>query len=210
MKKQELDFHLSLQYFADQLNGGNELSQELIKYVNFKEGNFYTLLPEQSIRKNLYDFQSGGFLPQNPEEEYYSEGKRAIYSIIPTMHDEIADFIFQKLIDHKKLSCIFEELLDSPSSPQLKFFQEHNLVVLFNDEVYYLIQNLDVKLDLLVKCIKKSNAIWHSLCVLTAAGFEKIIHKNLTPQKIREICSLAHLIVVGAYDGEGYIFWEKA
>jgi len=53
-----------------------------------------------------------------------------------------------------------------------------------------------------------SNAIWHSLGVMTTANLS-CNNKVLTFEKIKEACLLSELIFVCAYDGEGYVFWEK-
>ena len=37
----------------------------------------------------------------------------------------------------------------------------------------------------------------------------EIKNQKLTIKKIKEICLNTKIIIVGAYDGEGYIFWER-
>ena len=208
LKKHVLDFELTLKYVQDNLSDGKTLSLELLNLINFFDGYFFTLLPDATI-EGLYNFKSGGILPQIAEEEYFISGKRATYSIIPTIQNEVSDFIFQKVKKSTELSCVFEEILDSPKSPQLTYFRKHNLLYIHENQVYYLIEGSIVKYDAIIKCVEKSNAIWHSLCVLTTADFSHLSNENLTLGKIKEVCLGTELIILGAYDGEGYIFWEK-
>jgi hypothetical protein len=59
-----------------------------------------------------------------------------------------------------------------------------------------------------VKCLRASNVLWHSLCVFTTANLIEV-SKMLNLEKIKEICKRTELFMVCAYDGEGYVFWEK-
>ena len=43
----------------------------------------------------------------------------------------------------------------------------------------------------------------------TEADFSNVQPPNLSEEKLKEICTMAKFVIVGAYDGEGYIFWEK-
>ena len=65
-----------------------------------------------------------------------------------------------------------------------------------------------MRLDLVIECLKHSKSFWHSLSVLTTANLSSI-EKRLDFDKIEDRCRQTVLIMVGAYDGEGYVFWEK-
>ncbi|MBX9839320.1 MAG: hypothetical protein K2X69_13525 [Silvanigrellaceae bacterium] len=60
MEKHTLDFHKTTDYFIDNLQNTNKLSDSMISAVLFKEGDFYTFLPENSSTEGLYDFKFGG------------------------------------------------------------------------------------------------------------------------------------------------------
>ena len=44
--------------------------------------------------------------------------------------------------------------------------------------------------------------------MLTSANLTEV-NKTLSLEKIKEICLKTELAMVGAYDGEGFVFWEK-
>jgi hypothetical protein len=77
-----------------------------------------------------------------------------------------------------------------------------------DDEVYSLLKKDNITIDLILTCLRFSNSFWHSLCVFTTADFTNVF-KNLSLKKIKEICLTIELVMIGAYDGEGYVFWEK-
>lgn len=59
--------------------------------------------------------------------------------------------------------------------------------------------------------MEESIGFWHSLCLLSKTN-EKIldlVNKNLKSSFIYDVCLNAHTIILGAYDIEGYVFWEK-
>ena len=76
------------------------------------------------------------------------------------------------------------------------------------NEIYFLLGKNKISEKIILECLRASNSFWHSLCVFTTADFTDVI-KDLTLEKIKEICLSTELVMVGAYDGEGYVFWEK-
>jgi hypothetical protein len=84
----------------------------------------------------------------------------------------------------------------------------NQLLLSFKDELYYKILSDKANPEIIKKCLVNSNAFWHSLCVLTDANLVDL-SDTLTLENIREISFKVYLIIIGAYDGEGYVFWER-
>lgn len=212
LEKHELNFEKTLEYVRYNLSGGKTLSSQILKIVDFSKGHFFTLLPHDANAEKIYDFQEGYILPQNPEEEYFIDGKRCTYSLIPTLREELTYFLLTKVKLDANLSCVFEEVLTLPKSPHLDFFRKNKLLFIFSDqnEVYYLIKNQNAKGAFISKCIQKSNAIWHLLCVVTKSQCPNTDNGNISLEDLVDICRNIELIIIGAYDGEGYVFWERS
>ena len=122
--------------------------------------------------------------------------------------DQIPEFILNKLQSNKNLECIFDDVSATfRSDYQDPLFA---LCGLFhNDEVYYCINRQSISKSLINQCLAASNSIWHSLCVLFEKPFEKTYQEPIASQELMEIAKQTKLILVGAYDGEGYLLWEK-
>lgn len=208
LKKNYLNFEKSLQYTRHQLKGGNTLSSEVLKSVDFSTGNFFTLLPNDAILEKCYVFTSGGILPQPPMEWYCSEGKMASYSVIPTIQEEMVSYILKKATEDNLL-CVFEDVLSTKKNIYLDFFKTHSILRFFKDEVYFVLNRNKLDELIISKCLEKSNAIWHSLCVLSKIELKKEQDDVFGLKEIDTICVNAKLIIIGAYDGEGYVVWEK-
>jgi hypothetical protein len=206
LKRYDLTFNSVFPYLQDNLSGGYTLCNRLLDLITFSDGHFFTLLPQDANLQNIYRFSCGEILPQYPEREIEVLKRKYIGRAIPTLQDELGMFIF-KMINKNKLSCVFDDVVQSPTDPHVELFHSHGLI--YNEEIYYLITPKNNVLETVLKCIEESNAIWHSLCILTEANFNEMKDKKLSLEKLDEICLKAQIIVVGAYDGEGYIFWER-
>lgn len=207
LTKYLLDFQPALEYIQDDFENTNALSSELLNSIDFKQGTFFTLLPSDANLKGLYDFKSGGILPQFPEETQFINGHISTFSWIPNINDEISEWIINQLRSQKNLSCVIDKVTGAPSGALYQYYSEVNPLC-YNQEVYFHLSNDTLTKEALLKCMKASTSFWHSLCLLTTANLHNVT-KTLTIDKIKEICSGTTLIMVGAYDGEGYIFWEK-
>lgn len=209
LHKHELDFDPAREYVQNSLDKANTLSSELLNLLNFKNGIFFTLLPNDANIERLYEFKAGGILPQNPIQEYVVAGEKATYSIIPTIGDEVSELILKEIKSKEKLCCVFDDVLRSPADKHhMDLFHAHGLS--YDNEVYYLLDKGNISSELIMQCLRASNAFWHSLCVLTEATISGIRDKRLSLEKVKEICLGTKLMMVGAYDAEGYVFWEKS
>jgi hypothetical protein len=156
-----------------------------------------------------YQFEAGMILSQPPIVEYILNEKKASYSEIPNIDEEISELIFHTLYSTKYLSCIFDDvssIFTSDLQEEDELFSSYGMA--YNKEVYYLLTKESSSKQLIEECLRRSNAFWHSLCVLTKADFNEI-KKELTLEKMKDICLNTEMIIVGAYDSEGYVFWEK-
>jgi hypothetical protein len=206
LKKHKLNFDRAKNYIIDNLIGASALSNELINSIDFKNGCFFTLLPDDATIERIYEFAFGGILTQSSLEEYYINGNKANYSITPTIEEELSKSILKE-IKNKSYECIFDDVIRTSADKPDNLFNKIGLV--YENQVYYLIENTQASFELIMQCLRKSNAIWHSLCILTKTDFKRSKNIKLTMKEINTFCSHASVIIVNAYDGEGYVFWEK-
>src|ERR1700722_11302209 len=64
--RHELEFEQTLKYVQETIGNANELSIELLRVINFKNGVFFTLLPDDANIERIYEFVRGIVLVQNP------------------------------------------------------------------------------------------------------------------------------------------------
>lgn len=183
-----LNFSETLSYFRENLEGTNALSSAVLKYVNFEEGKFSTILYEDITHQQLYGFKWGG--------------------VGVGIKKEVERIVFSKLKKSTDFSCIFDDV-DATYTPSYSWSLFSKFGVHYENEVYYVLSDQEASQDIMQQCFQASNAIWHSLSVLSKFSICRRETRSITESEIIDFAKMAELIVVGAYDEEGYIFWEK-
>jgi hypothetical protein len=188
LKRYEIASKLGMQYFKDNLSNTNSLSSALVQHLDFSSGNFFTFLPDETDLKKVHEFPQGG--------------------IACGVRDQMAELILSKLEAETNLACIFDDVSATfRQGYQDSLFDTCGLT--HKDEIYYVIHKNMKTSSLIEKCLIASNGIWHSLCVLFKTLSIDETQKNLSLKEIETIAKNTSIAIVGAYDGEGYIFWEK-
>lgn len=187
MKKFTLDIVPVLEHFKSTLEDTNALSSLLMRSIDFESGRFFTILPANTTAEDVYKFCYGG--------------------IARNIRDELPFILFEILREHTDFKCIIDDF-NSTYTPGYDDPIFNECGVAFEDQVYYLLTQKGIPPKLINRCLQLSNAVWHSLGIVFRSELDGI-KKTLTLDDIDNICSNAKLIIVGAYDGEGYVFWER-
>ncbi len=184
----ELNFDLVIAFLKKNLGGTNILSSLLINTVDFKQGEFFAFLPINIDKEHINQFEWGG--------------------IRSHVRDFTKSMILDKMFSSDQLCCIFDDVTSSlPEMRKDSLFANYGLFC--ENEVYYLLYGKTTTLKSVTDCFYASNAIWHSLCILTRVNFTVPPDRKISEKNIQEFCENVELILVGAYDEEGYVFWEK-
>ena|ERR1700733_4695992 len=97
----------------------------------------------------------------------------------------------------------------SLNSRHIEQLKQSRAVYSYKENVLYAVNQSNISPHLLKECIQNADAIWHFLAVLTSEHLEDVVDFQLTTDKLTHICENASLLIVGAYDGETYVFWER-
>ncbi len=207
--RHQLEFEKARQYAEEQLDCGYPLSNELKNRLILENGNFFTLLPEDANLNQLYDFFGGLILPQNETINQFDKVTGKIvgsFTRVPTVDTEVAKLIYEELITRKGYACIFEDVQQELTSPHLEFFYQYGFS--FSAQLCYFINKENSSLEGIQSGIAESYAIWHQLFFLTKIDFLNIPGQKIEIQTIQNFIQNIQLLCLGAYDGEGFIFWE--
>jgi hypothetical protein len=192
INRYELDFQPTHKYIISSLkgiHGINALSAQLLSLISFDKGKFFAFLPENMDLHKIKDFQSG-----------WREGIG--------VRSYIESYILDKLKKNSQLTAVFDDV----SLTFLPGYEEEVFAacgVAFEKEIYYLLPSKIASPQLIEDCFYCSDALWHSLCVLTTSDLSQKDSKTLSLEEIKAICLQTVLIVVGAYDGQSYVMWAK-
>lgn len=201
-----LNFDRTYKYFIDHITW-KKLSQIIVKKIDFKQGEFFTILSEDASFERLYVFDGGWIIPPKPTGEIRrrSDGSEFHVQRVSTMESEFCDFI-QKYFKSNSNGLILIENTNAEST-NTHFKIEDLKTVFYGDEVYYLIMD-NTPLASIQLAITKGCEVWHALIVFMR-GIDSF-STNLEQQDFEAICKNLTHIVTTAYDGESYIFWERS
>lgn len=201
----------TLPYFLNSLKDSNYVSGIVIACIDFTKGKFFTLLPDSVDREKIYEFSNGGILPQNPIQRKPIGSLPGVheFSMIPSITNELAGIVEKFLQKNEENVCLIDDVIRNSKDSFQKDVELSECVVFHDQDVYYLINNQRSKSSLIVKCLRNSRAFWHSLCIFSKTSIRDIQGKIITDLQIKDICMNAQFLIVGAYDGEGYVFWER-
>jgi hypothetical protein len=118
--------------------------------------------------------------------------------------NQIIEVLFEHMQSNKELLCVFDDV-NATYTPSYNWSLFAQIGSHYNDEVYYIASREEVSQDLLKEGLKASNATWHALCVLSTGKFSKRENRSLTELEINSLAKGVELIVLGAYDAEGYV-----
>lgn len=204
-----LDSEKARNYVRDRLEGVNILSNCILAQLDFSLGDFFTLLLPDSNLGRIYEFEAGMVLPQNPDVDYAISGKVATYNPIANIKENFSLLIYNYLESHQGFCCIFDDVLRTKNSLNSGLLQAANVIYDFNDEIYYLISSKTIDEEVINECVRESESFWHSLGVISDVQFDGNKDLQLNEELFMSICLKAEMFFVGAYDGEGYVIWER-
>lgn len=187
LNKFELDPSLSYKYLCDNLNDINSLSTILMEVLNVNSGQFFTFLLNDINPNQIYEFKYGG--------------------VAGGVRQKTLSLVYKILMNCPEIYAVFDECFASynkqSKNPLFLDYGFHH-----ENDVYYLMNKKNLSKENLKTCFHVSNAIWHSLCVLSKIKIDDGV-RELSKEKIKEICLNAQLIILGAYDAESYVFWKR-
>ena len=202
--KHVLEYAKTFEFVTKSLNETNALSAELLQIIRSRKGEFFTLLPEDADLGRIYLFDSY-ILKQNPQIRSRTQGGK--YQLIPTIREEMYHYLSIKMKESVGLVSVFDAFnLQFGCEDHTGFFEHfgHH----YRSEIYYFVDASNFSAEVVQECLRISNVIWHSLCILTRVTSEYVLCKEIDFKQIQNMCAQVQLAVIGAYDGEGYIFWE--
>lgn len=190
----DLLFDRTYEYFIDHIKDGNTLSKTVVQNVDFRNGVFFTFLPENANIDRLYEFQYGGIIPQNISQP-------STQGVTP--RNAFTQFIAKYLKKTGNPSVIFEDLL---AEPQYKYLKDEPIPLAFKEKEVYYVLKPGASEELMYRGTGTAENFWHYLCVFT---LHWEYSELLSEENFNTIYKNLQYIVTSAYDGESYIFWKK-
>lgn len=202
----ELNYKKAHEFFKKNLKDGNALSQELLRRIEFSDGKFFTVTSKHVDIEKLENFEEGGILPANPLHKKVVCGREFLGQKKGRSSGELALFLFQILKRDKDYACVFEDVAFEKGDACLSKIVSAKRY--FNKEVYYFLPAEDSTQKKLLSLINFSDAQWYYMNVVTRVDI-KTNKEQFQEKDIQEISKNTTYLILGAYDMEGYVCWER-
>lgn len=203
----------AIKYIRNILSDGHSLAKYLLKSLDLDAGVVITFLPPGLSDEELADFEAG-VMPIPPESEWryftYEDGSRV--RVIPvTVVDYDTILLIQNFLEEgTERLCIFENWLFHPTSSQVLRFKSR--LLFYEDEVYHVLFGGYVEEGKIKETIKEAKSIPVFIGALTSMpGMSKALFKEkvVSSKQLKVLAEKTEKIIVGAYDGEGYLIWNR-
>ena len=203
-------------YVKECLSDGHTLAHHLLETVNLDSGSVSTFVPYDANEGLPHDFKHGPLLQQPHPESVISDQNKADSKIMmiatPNTDSLLTETISEYLNANKGRIVILEDAMARPSDPCMKTVKKTTWRA-FHDEVYYFLKCPDCSHTQVGQALKDAQSTYPVLlgAMITLPHEQRFIigQGNLTSKALKTVADYTEHIIVGAYDGEGYVIWSK-
>lgn len=190
----------ALPFFKEYLGYGKTFSQLFLKGHSLNLGEIFSYFPHDIDLSGISNFRHSVLFSQHTKTSSYQS------------EDVLVAIIKQFLARGKNNICIFEDSNAKPTDP---YFLNLKLDIPWlghADEVYYILNNDMNAKEKIFQVIRHASS-WLTIGALVSLRSEikfSFAQKKITNNQLKLLARDTTSIILGAYDGEGYLIWEKA
>lgn len=195
---------LGISYVRSKLRDGNKLSEYLLRNIVLEKGKITTYLPQNVTRSSLYEFDSA--VLKLPPKEKWRVGKDSIAVPVVGTANYDGERINSILQSRSDSIFLIEDIFADKDSSYLKNL---NVKVAFLDkEVIYFANNSDGAPGI-TKTLQAGNNFYGGAGIISTSQIFNKSPMRLNDHEIDELTRRATHLIIGAYDGDGYLWWTK-
>jgi len=183
-------------YIRNCLEAGNSLAKHLLTQLDLENGRVVSFLPPGVNPSVAQQFRYGGV----------ASAKESISCLVALIRTFLST--------GEGRLCICENALARPNDPILS--SSDTRILIFKNEVYHFLSEGDVESRKIRQTIGEAESAYLFIGVMTSvpkeSSFSHEARRITIPsdELLRVLAERAEKIVVGAYDGEGYLIWNGA
>lgn len=215
MKLEQFDLdRRAIDYIYEVLtNSASTLAKYFLDEHNLEKGKVFTILPKTVSNKEIYQFTVGRKLPIPKDKiKIIKIGKQTLkVEPIPTTKNWLARWLYDLLKIHSNSIIIFDGIA-KPNHPWLS--KRHSHVMIYRQEVYhFLSSNMKLNIALIKHTINEADTF-------PTRGFFVLSDQvqlqkwqgdwvKISTDDLKSLAKQTRKVIVGAYDFESYLIWEK-
>lgn len=204
----------AVEYMRRQLGQGKSLAKALLETVDFEEGKILTSYPTPaSPIEAEQQFKWGhlwGHSVQTQPEQVKIAGAYYVAFPVAKAREQLVEMIRDLLRDTERV-CLLENYLAEAHDGWLQ--RAKSRIVTHGNEVYHVLVSADHDKAKIEAAIREWDHLPTSIGALGGMNEEVSVHiaaaKTITTGELAAFAETVWSVFVGAYDGEGYIVWNK-
>jgi hypothetical protein len=179
------------EYVKEVLSFNNLLCRSLSACLNFRDSRsaYFSFLPEGTLTEEVKDFSQGGVFPSPATVK-------------------LSEYLWRRLRNEENLVILFDDVMAKPTDDYLNKEKSENIMV-NKEEVYHYVNSANATEQKILDLIYQTSVSWHFLAVLFKDNNSQPFQNNLEELRSEFICNNLTEVIVGAYDGEGFIHYLK-
>lgn len=191
MSIQRLQDGAAIAYFAQVLRAGGALDFDANA---LQGGRFGAVVPTSTSVERVVQFSTGGLLVPDRAP---TDGPTKLEAV-PTSISSVSAIVAQKIRQYDEPSFWVHEPMLQESEISASGYRSRRV----GDELYLVYEENLASQDRIAEIVRYSMLSWHFLAFVTDG-----IH---SVQSVPELATRAEMILVGAYDGESVLLWERS
>jgi hypothetical protein len=201
-----------LDYVREQLKGINTLCNALLAVVDSEDGTTFTLAPIGTPHERLHQFTWGGILPENMENAHRAmaappTGRGHLVAVL-SLRDEQDAWLAAELAKYPDGACIVDDVNPVWSDVVTRpYFANMPHAFGVDEEVYHLITRNEGAGGI-ANALDQGNALWHGVAAV-CAELPIVTDRTSTREEIEKAARTVIAITCRAYDGEGFVCWQR-
>ena len=178
-------------HLESSLSQGKALSRLVLKSIHLANGKVFAFLPPAATNQAIRHTNTGGLVKATDSED------AAVLTVVNYLR-QLKSAIF--ISEHALARCTDPHITGKPA----KWF-------CYEDQVYYWIADSSVNADGVHQVLRNGRSWLNTgfVCSVGSLSEAEAGLANPTPKLLADLAQGVVLILVSAYDGEGYIFWQK-
>lgn len=201
---------VALEYIRDRLRQGRTLSSLLLR-LNLAIGQVWTYLPPEIDEEMAHQLTQGGIARSIQSLPTFHTGFGYLEPVMTPSTPQVIALIQRFLQTRAEAYCVFEAALAKLTDPVI-LRQHEQPYFFFDDEVYYFLTGQDLDAQRIDGAIRAARSyLLTGVLTTTPPGSHTIqARQPITLQELQILVERTEMIVVGAYDGEGFVIWSRA
>jgi hypothetical protein len=189
---------------------GKALSQAVLNTLDLAPGVLTTFLPSGVPQEEMLRFWAGGKMEE--DTVYVERASQTMrFGRVHTTDPTFFSFVYEHVKSAPAAFCVLEDQLGSPRDPWLADLPAPKLTD--GDSMYYLLSSARTDREGMQRTFNRAMSIRPPLIGFLCRGTASAVFDRSTVSPddpgFREVAASTEQILIGAYDGESFVRWQR-